>query len=334
MDGQHSGESSSTLDLLRLCRGIVGHNEDEGIRVLIEVEGIEGTVKALKAACLQGTGPPARLHLLEAIARAKRANGSASRQNLRLVSSQPDPDPNYRPPDSEEEYRQSEPLPDDGTGKHPSTPVQEMERRKQNRALHKLHKYLFQNRRINARWDIWLEGHCIDQTKIYSPYVLGQKLGFTIDLDVALRVQMGKFQRILPVGETKAQASKRRDKFNRHWKRRSRRMAHLDVVGGTTANTAPSITREQALINKLPSPPGRITIAELADKLRPHLAWRDAYGNMLAITTIRIMVRRIVHGRHAQIGCEKMTDAKGLPTYVLWRVRAPRKTRVKDVFLK
>src|SRR5689334_12594467 len=96
------------------------------------------------------------------------ASSTAAKPKLRLVVSQPEPDPDYRPPQSQADYHDEHPG--DGCGKFPSTAIQQMQRRKALRDLRVLHRL----RRINEPFEMWIEGG-IDVALLYSPYVLGRK---------------------------------------------------------------------------------------------------------------------------------------------------------------
>jgi hypothetical protein len=239
----------------------------------------------------------------------------ARKPHLRLVVPEPEPDPDYKPPESIDDYRT--PAPDDGYGKFPSTPVQDMQRRKGLGALRKLHRHRF----VNEPFEMWLEGLGVDSRKLYSPHVLGWKVTFTVDEDIVFKVKFGAFPCIHPHGETKKQTAKRRDSFNRKRKREGK--MHLETIAGTAARRpAPPVTRIQALLNKLPAPPGTITIPELAKKLRPHKAWRDANGIMRTLTVIEHDIRTLRRVGHPEIGCKLGYPGTKTLTWLLWRRRS------------
>jgi hypothetical protein len=74
------------------------------------------------------------------------------------------------------------------------------------------------------------------------------------------------------------------------------------------------------VLGALPPPPGRITVRDLARKLRPHRAWRDADGNMLGTKSIETAIRTM-RQTHPDIGSvlRPPTAPGGLPTWLLWR---------------
>jgi hypothetical protein len=123
-------------------------------------------------------------------------------------------------------------------------------------------------------------------------------------------------RRLVPAGETKLQERKRRKAFTR--KKATTTELQLHTAG--TGKPAVPVTRMQAALGALPSPPGRITIRDLARKLRRHRAWRDADGNMLGTKSIETAIR-MMRQTHPDIGSvlRAPTAPRGLPTWLLWR---------------
>jgi hypothetical protein len=79
------------------------------------------------------------------------------------------------------------------------------------------------------------------------------------------------------------------------------------------------------LLNSLPAPPGRSSIAELAAKLRPHPTFRRADGRMLGLKSIERRLRDLCD--HPEIGFVVRPPEPGsnLPTRLFWRKpRGPR----------
>jgi hypothetical protein len=123
------------------------------------------------------------------------------------------------------------------------------------------------------------------------------------------------FPAMVPTGETKHECTRRREKFRRRQRRDA--MQSEPQLQLHDAEPAPRVTRFQLLLNVLPAPPGRITIAAAAAKLRR--SWRMPDGKMLMLASIERDIRRMCE--HPDIGCEVRHDPNGhaLPTRLLWR---------------
>jgi hypothetical protein len=181
----------------------------------------------------------------------------------------------------------------------------------------------------------WAHAIGIKLARLHKPHELGRLVDFTVAEDERFatealsrrpvpQVRRGKVvmltaaqfpKRIAPGNEMPEQTAKRRRTF-----RLQQRAAQMDMQLDTTARTPRiSITRVETIINALPPPPGRITIKDLARKLRRHPAWRAWDGKMLKIASVEREIRSL--SRHPEIGCEVRQDpsASGLPTRVLWR---------------
>jgi hypothetical protein len=225
---------------------------------------------------------------------------SSTAPYLRVVYSESEPPP----PRSIDDYRTG--PQDDGYGKLPSTPIQEMQRRKGLRDLRALHRL----RRINEPFEMWIEGEDgIDTAKLYSPHVLGRKSGFTVAEDIALKVTTGRFPCIHPYNETAKQTRKRRHAFNIKARRKP---------VNTAAARKPVVSRLRSLINALPAAPGRTTAKEVATKLRNHSAWRNDFdGSKMEINSIISNVNIMVRSHPDIIGTE--IAAGRLSARLIWR---------------
>jgi hypothetical protein len=299
-NGQHNDSGPSTPEeVLRLCRSIVGHNDDAGILLLIEVEGIDGTMTGIRMArrpCVNS----ARHYLVACIdtARTKQANGHHT--NGATLEEPPSPT-------SEDDYGAT--PHDDGI--KPRTKTQHMAHRLALKDMWRLYKL----RRVNERWEMWLAGISLNEFLLYTAVVLGQRTRFIVDEDIAIRLMAGKFPRIHPWTETKAQTSKRRDMFNRRRKKETK-MQMEQTTGAKATMRRPPITRLQALIKALPHPPDVISIADLAKKLRPHESWRTVGGKMLKLASIEHTIRM---ARQYSPDIGSRLEAGSPITWVLWR---------------
>jgi hypothetical protein len=226
--------------------------------------------------------------------------GASTAPHLRIVYSESNPPP----PKSIDDYRT--PPRDDGYGKIPSNPIQEMQRRKALRDLRVLHRL----RRINEPFEMWTDGDdSFDVAKLYSPHVLGQKTMFTVAEDIAFKVTTGRFPCIHPCNETVKETRNRRHAFNVKSRRKPVNTAAVKSQG---------VSRLQSLINALPAAPGRTTVKEIAAKLRNHPAWRDrGNGVKLELKSIVVRINAMAGDSPDLIGSEIIYTP--FPTRMMWR---------------
>jgi hypothetical protein len=311
----HSHASPSTPEeVLRLCRSIVGHNDDAGIRVLIEVEGIDGTMTAIRMARRPSVNS-ARHYLVACIdtARTKQANGFHHHTNGAAAQPVAEPPPTL----CEDDYGA---VPPDGR------PIRNKRDRMSMALCLRDLKALHVLRRINRRFTDWLEDMHITKDHVYSAAQVGKKLDppFTTAEDEALRKAGKAFPRIWPAGETKAQRNSRRRKFKHQLNRR--KTVNLETAAESVRPSRdPNAARAQALVNVLPALPSSITASTAAERLRDHQAWRGADGKKLALNYITKEVKNLAKV-HPDIGKEKLPDeACHTVSWRYWRIRsAPR----------
>jgi hypothetical protein len=310
VNGQHNDSATSTPEqALRLCRQIVGHNEDEGIRVLIEVEGVEGTVRAVKAARIKGMGAPSRLHLLGSIsdARAKRANGHANGSAV-------------PPPRSEDDYGAESII-----SGHRAFDFDEMRLATQRRDLNLLRRI----RGSTFKLELWAAFCGVDLKRDYEWGELGIVVGFTVKEDERFgsdtmgrkppkvrkyrsrMVQPTAAQfspHLSPAGETSEQCDKRRRKF-----RYQQRKQAMLVTAMPPPNMSLEDRRVYSVLEILPDKEAKaIPISAAATKVKR----RDGFDG-LKPTTVRQYVWEIVRRRTDSIGTRSAKN--GDTTLLIWR---------------
>jgi Bifunctional DNA primase/polymerase, N-terminal len=219
----------------------------------------------------------------------------------------------------------------DGPPRDESNPMLLAMQQRELRLLHGI-------RRANTHFPAWLAAMRVDPAVLYDADTLGRKVSFTIAEDEAFatstlgrkpvrQVRKGRTitltaarfpQRLVPAVETRLQARKRRKAFTR--KKATTMEPELQLHAAGTGKPAVPVTRMQAVLGALPAPPGRITIRDLARKLRRHRAWRDTDGNMLGTKSIETAIR-MMRQTHPDISSvlRPPTAPRGLPTWLLWR---------------
>jgi hypothetical protein len=163
----------------------------------------------------------------------------------------------------------------------------------------------------------------IDRNRLYTGDVLSAELDVSEDEYRLVASQpwgrkKAEFPRSFrPTGKTPKELARLRQKFHRDQaKQGEKKMLNQETL--ISARTRPRITSTEALLNALPAPPGRATVAELAIKLRPHSAFRTGSGRMVKLKSVERRIRNLID--HPEIGCERPPNPdRNFAVGLFWR---------------